>query len=84
MVALEDINDGATVGNDVAIEAPLATKLILKQELIGAGGLAVYAVVRAHDGVGLGFSHCGPESRQVSVDLVMLAHRDVGIVASRC
>ena len=78
MVALINIDDGAAVGNDVSLEAPLAAKLILKKELARAGGLTVDAVEGAHHGAGFGLSHGRAESRKVSVELIMLADRHVG------
>src|ERR1019366_6459641 len=67
-VAVEDVCDSAAVRNHIALEAPFAAQLVLKQKLIGAGGLAVDAVVRAHYRVGLGFSDGGAEGRQIGVD----------------
>ena len=54
LVAVVDVEDGAAVGDDVALEVPPAAELVLKQELVGAGGLAVDGVVGTHDGAGLG------------------------------
>ncbi len=78
---VEDVDDRAAVGDDVALEAPLAAELILEQELVGAGGLAVDAVVGAHDGVGLALGDGGAEGGQIGVELVVLADVDVGGVA---
>ena len=78
---LEDVDDRAAVGDDVALEAPLAAKLILKQELIGAGRLAIDAVVGAHHGAGFAFGDGGAEGGQIGVELVVLADVDVGGVA---
>ena len=82
-MAVEDVDDRAAVGHHVALEAPLAAQLILEQELVGAGGLAVDAVVGAHHRVGLGLGDRGAEGGQIGVELVVLADVDVGRVARR-
>ena len=49
-----DIGDRPAVGDDVAGEAPLLAQDLLEQRRAGAAGLAVGAVVRAHDGFDIG------------------------------
>ena len=48
LVALVDVVDGAAVGDDVAVEAPVLAQDVLEQALARRGGLAVDAVVGAH------------------------------------
>jgi hypothetical protein len=81
VVAVVDVDDGAAVGDDVALEVPLAAKLVLQQELVGAGGLAVDGVVGAHDGVGVALGDGGAEGGQVGVFSSCLLTVDVGGVA---
>ena len=81
VVAGEDVDNRAAVGDHVALEAPLAAQLILEQELVGAGGLAVNAVVGAHHRVGLALCHRGAEGGQIGVQFVVLAHHHVCRVA---
>ena len=83
VVVLVDIDDRAAIGDDITFEVPLAAELVLKQEFVGACGLAVDAVVGAHDGGGLGLCDGGAEGGQIGVDLVVLAYGHVGGVARR-
>ena len=78
MVAGEDVNHRAAIGNHVALEVPLTAQLVLQQEFIGAGGLAVDAVVSAHYGAGLGLGDRGAEGGQISVQFIVLAYGHVG------
>ncbi len=65
MVALVDVSDSSAVGDDVAFEAPIFAKMLNEQGGIGAGGLAVQAVVRAHDGFGFAFENRRTKRRQI-------------------
>ena len=49
-VALMNIADGPAIGNDVALEAPLAAQRV-QQKMIRACRLTMHGVVRAHDGI---------------------------------
>ena len=81
MVAGENIANRAAVGDDISLEAPLATKLILKQVLVSTGRFSVDRVEGAHDRSCLAFDNGGAETRLIGVELVVLAHVDVGEMA---
>ncbi len=80
VVAVVDVHHRAAVRYHVAFESPFAAKLVLQQKLVGAGWLAVDAVVSAHHGVGLGLGHCGAKGGQIGIHFVVLAHSHVGHV----
>ena len=65
-------------GYDVAFEVPLGAELVLQQEFIGTGRLAVDAVVGAHDRRRFSLNHRGAKGRQVGIDFVVFADIDVG------
>ena len=79
----ENILNRATVGDDIPSKVPLPAQLILKQELIGARGLAVDGVIGAHHRPGLAFNYGGAEDGFVSVELVVPAHIHIGKVTGR-
>ena len=83
MVSLEDVVDGAAVGYDVALEFPRASQLILKQETVGACGLAVDAVISAHDRSGFPLDDRGAKRRKVSIFHVMFRHLHIHAVPRR-
>src|SRR6185437_188248 len=78
-----DISDRVAVRDHVSLEAPLTSQLILKQVLVCAGWLAVDRVVSAHHRPGLSFDDCSAEAGLVGVDLIVLAHINVGKVTCR-
>src|ERR1043165_2320711 len=78
---LVDVVDCATIGNYIAVEAPLATQHVAEQMCIGARRLAVYAVVSAHHGGSPSFHDSGPESRPVSLTHIAFACRRVKTMA---
>ncbi len=51
--------------------------------MVGAGGLAVDCVVRAHHRAGFSLNDGGAECRLVRVDLIVLAHVHIGKVPRR-
>src|SRR3954470_13444251 len=79
----EDVDDGLAIGNDIALEVPLATQLILQQELIQACGLTIDAVIGAHHGTSFGFGDRGAKCWKVGIELVVLADLYVRSVAGR-
>ena len=81
MVTGENIRDCAAVGDDISLETPLAAKLILKQELVGASRLTVDRVIGAHHRPGLAFDHGGAKGRRVGVQLVVAADVHIGKMA---
>src|ERR1700722_3920100 len=81
MMAVENVDDGAAIGNHVPFEFPFVAELIFEQKRAGASGLAVDAVVGAHDRAGSALRYRIAERREVSVYLVVLADVDVGFVA---
>ena len=83
VMALEDVDDRSAIGDHVALESPLASQLVLQKEFIGAGGLAVDAVIGAHHRAGFGLDDRGAEGRQIGVHLIVLAYGNVGGVARR-
>src|ERR1039458_9739814 len=78
-----NVDDCAAVRNHVTLKAPLAAKLIHKQKVVGAGGLAVDVVVSAHDGAGFAFGNGSTKGRQVRIEFVVFADAHVRRVASR-
>ena len=60
-----EVPDGPAVGGEVALEAPLAPQELHHQRLTAAAGLAVGAVVCAHDGLHLRVLHQGLEGGEV-------------------
>ena len=83
MVVVADVLHRIAVGNHVAGETPRAAQVMLQQHVVGAGGLAVDAVVGAHDRAGLGLGDRRAEGRQVGVDQVVPGDENVGLVAGR-
>ena len=81
VMAVENVDDGAAVGDDVAFEFPLVAELIFEQERVGARGLAVDAVVGAHDGAGFALRDRRAKGREIGVEFVVLADVHVGFVA---
>ena len=77
MMPLKYIDHGIAVGYHVAVELPCAAQGVDQQEIAGAGRLAVYPVVGAHDGLRLAFGDGCAECRQVSIFHVMF--RDLHI-----
>ena len=53
LVVAVDITDCTAIGNDVAVKSPFTVQNILKQRFACTAGLAVEAVVSAHDGRGI-------------------------------
>ena len=53
MMARVEVPDGPAVGDDVALKLPLSAKRIAQQRFAAAAGLAVGAVVGAHDSLDL-------------------------------
>ena len=83
MVTGENIRDCAAVGDDISLETPLAAKLILKQELVGASRLTVDRVIGAHHRSGLAFHDGGAETRLISVEFIVPAHIHIRKVPCR-
>lgn len=54
-VAVENVDNGAAIADDVSLEVPGSAKGVLQEEFVGAGGLAIDCVVGAHEGAGVGF-----------------------------
>ncbi len=82
-MAIGDILDGIAVGNNVALKAPGSAQMIFQQQIVGAGWLAIDAVIRAHDRSGLRFDDRRPEGRQIGIFQVMGRYEYVGDVAGR-
>ena len=83
MVVVADVLHRIAVGNHVAGETPRAAQVMLQQQVVGAGGLAVDAVVGAHDRAGPGLGDRRAKGRQVGVDQVVLRDENVGLVPGR-
>src|SRR5208283_4337786 len=45
LVGLVDVVDGAAIGNHIALKTPLLAQNLGEQARVGAGGLAIHAVV---------------------------------------
>src|SRR5690606_20387671 len=83
VVVAVDVGDRVAVGDHVALEAPGAAQVVLEQQVVGAGRLAVDAVVGAHHRTGAAFHDRGAERRQVGVLQVVAGDVDIGRVAGR-
>ena len=83
MMAAKDVGDGAAIGNDVALEAPVVAQMLFEQEGVRAGGLTVQRVVRAHHGFGFAFDDRGAKRGKVRVFHVVARSGDVNGVARR-
>ena len=79
----EDVAHGAAIAHDVALESPLFPQALLKKVRAGAAGYPVYGVIHAHDRIRFALHDCGPERRQIRIDLVRLAHPGVKDVPLR-
>ena len=64
----------------MALEAPALTQDINQQGLGAAGSLAVDAVVRAHEGLNIGFLHRSLEGWQVGLPHVLLVGNGVELM----
>src|SRR6185436_7828792 len=65
-MSMPNVVDGAAVGNNVAVEAPLAAQNIRHQLLVCATRLTVRAVVSTHHRVGPAFHDRRAKSGQIS------------------
>ena len=83
MMITKNIDDRIAVRNYIALKVPLAAQLILKQELVYAGRLAVNAVVSTHHRRGLAFGYRRAKRGQIRINLIMFANGDVRLVARR-
>ena len=81
LVAVVDVGDGAAVGDDVPLEAPLLAQDVGEQQLAARGALAVDAVVGPHDDFHLRLLHQHLEGRQVGLPEVVLRRLHIGLVA---
>ena len=77
VVVLVDVRDGAAVGHDVAGELPFSAQDALQQVGMGAAGLAVHAVVRAHHALHARLGDQRLEGGQVGFPQVL--HADFGV-----
>ena len=83
MVPGENVDHCTAIGNHIALEAPFAAQLILQQKLVRAARLAVDRVVRAHHRSCVAFRYSSAKRRQISIDLIVLAHIHIGHVPRR-
>ncbi|MNV13338.1 hypothetical protein D3C71_1039740 [compost metagenome] len=81
LVVLPYIDDGPAIGNHVALEAPVAAQQVAQQEMAGAGGLAIHAVVGAHHRIHIALFHQCFEGRQVGVVQIALARARIEVMA---
>ena len=77
-----DVRRAAAVGDDIALEAPVAPQPFLHQERAGAGGDAVERVVGAHDRPGLGLGHRLAEGGEVGFLQILRRGGEVLLVAA--
>ena len=77
----EDVIDRAAVGDHVPVKAPLPAQQFGQQERIRAGGLAVDAVVGAHDGAHMAFANRGLKVGQVGFVEIALGRRGIEAMA---
>ena len=71
------VHDGAPVGDDEALEAPLLAQHLGEQVAVAGHGGAEHGVVGAHDGPRLGAGDDGAEGAQVDLVEGALVHGDV-------
>ena len=71
-MTLEHVDNGIAIGHHISVKLPGAAQRVFQQECIGARGLSIDAVVRAHDGLSLAFGHGGAKRRQVGVFHIVL------------
>src|SRR6266478_8113121 len=67
MVAFENVGHRAAIGYYVALEAPIAPKMLIQQRCVRASRLSVQRVVSAHHGLSLSFHDSRSKSGQVCV-----------------
>jgi len=70
-----------TVRRDIAIKLPRVAKHRLQKPLVGARGLPIHLVVRAHDAGGLPLGHAVLEAGKVGVHEVLLGDEHVNVRA---
>ena len=80
-VPAENVAHSATIGYDVAFEAPIFAQPLFQEKRIGARGLAVQGVVGAHDRLGFTFRDRRAEGGEIGVFDIMARRFDVGGVA---
>jgi hypothetical protein len=83
LMALVDIVDGAAVRDDIAPEAPFVSKDGGEQAAAAAAGLAIEAVVGAHDGEGFPFPDAHFKLREVGLAKVAFVRSGVEKMAFR-
>ena len=71
-MVLIDIVDGAAIGDDITLEAPFLAKDSGEQAAAAAAGLAIEAVVGAHDGISSAFLYSHFKLREVGLAEVAL------------
>ena len=81
VVVVNDARDSAAVRGDVAVEAPLAARLVGQHLRVRARGNAVHGVVRAHDAARLADLDTGLKRGQVRVRRVLVGDNGVEVVA---
>ena len=82
MVGPIDVGDRLAVGNDVAVELPVAPQPVGQQGPAGTGRRTVHRVIGAHDRPGLALDHGGPERRKIGVREIAGGRVDVVPVAT--
>ena len=83
MVSLEEVDNGIAVGNNITIKLPGAAERVFQQERIGARGLTIDAVIRAHNGLGFAFGYGRAERWQIRVFHIMFRDLDIDGVPRR-
>ncbi len=81
VVAGVDVGNGGAIAHDVAVEVPRIAEMVLQKHGVGASRRAVDGVVRAHDGLGVGFGDGGTEGGQVSIFQVVRRNLDIDAMA---
>ena len=62
-----NVNDGAAVGDDEALEAPSRAQVVLEEHLVGAGREIIDRVIGAHHGLYLALGDGGAKGGQVGL-----------------
>ncbi len=83
LVPVVNVDDGAAVGDDEALEAPSLAQVLLKKHLVGAGGELIDGVVGAHHRLHLAVGDGGAKGGQVGLFEIARRGIDIDGVARR-
>ncbi len=82
-MAADNVTHGITVGDDIALKAPLIPQQVGQQPLVCRSGNTVDGVVGAHHLADMAFAYGGLELGQVGLVQIALRRMDIEPVAQR-